>query len=471
MEPPLQPTDEARRLETLQQYDLLDTLPEQALDDLAALICAALSPLIQEKRQWFKSRVSLSAKFLMDKARPMNSVAADVSPLPLSGKECPSRLTSAATVRGFKARTFIGGNLRRNLCPGSHRFMVLKRNFGIAGALPELGRLENRPSGSGAGWAGKFFRAMTLVLLVFALAGCDKPAPPLRVGASVWPGYEPLFLARDLGYYGGQPVQLLSFFSNTEVMRAYRNGAIDVAAVTADEALLLAETLPDQRILLVCDVSHGADVILAKPQFPSLADLKGRRIGVETTALGAYMLAQALARAGLTAQDVTVVPTTLDEHEAAFRQDRVDAVVTFEPIRSRLLAAGAVSVFDSSQIPGEIVDVLLTRAGKMDSARQPLTALVRGWFKALDYLRQNPTAAARRMAVREQITPEAVLDSLQLLKFPDREANLRLLGASTDNLAATLHQLSTTMREHKLLERPSDPAALPDPRFIPLARP
>ena len=438
---------------------------------LAAPICAAPSSLIDEKRQWFKSRVSLSAKFLMDKARPMNSVAADVIPLPLSGKECQSRLTSAATVQGFKARTFVGGNLRRNSWPGSNRFMVPKRNFGIAEALPEPGRLENRPSGSGAGWAGKFFRAMTLVLLVFALAGCDKPAPPLRVGANIWPGYEPLFLARDLGYYGGQPVQLLSFLSTTEVIRAYRNGALDVAAVTADEALMLAETLPDQRILLVCDFSLGADVILAKPQFPSLPDLKGRRIGVETTALGAYMLARALARAGMTAHDVTVVPMPLDEHEAAFRQDRVDAVVTFEPSRSRLLAAGAVPVFDSSQIPGEIVDVLLTRAEKMDAARQPLTALVRGWFKALDYLRQNPADAARRMALRQQLTPEALVGSLQLLKFPDREANLRLLGASTNNLATTLRQLSAIMREHKLLERPFDPAALPDPRFIPLAPP
>ena len=208
--------------------------------------------------------------------------------------------------------------------------MVPKRNFGIAEALPEPGRLENRSSRSGAGWAGKFFRAMTLVLLVFALAGCDKPAPPLRVGANRWLGYEPLFLARDRGYYGGQPVQLLSFLSTTEVIRAYRNGALDVAAVTADEALLLAETLPDQRILLVCDFSLGADVILAKPQFPSLPDLKGRRIGVETTALGAYMLARALARAGMTAHDVTVVPMPLDEHEAAFRQDLVDAVVTHE---------------------------------------------------------------------------------------------------------------------------------------------
>jgi PAS domain S-box-containing protein len=61
-----QPTpDEERRIATLRQYDVLDTLPEQALDDLtslAAAICGApiaMISLIDERRQWFKSKVGL----------------------------------------------------------------------------------------------------------------------------------------------------------------------------------------------------------------------------------------------------------------------------------------------------------------------------------------------------------------------------------------------------------------------------
>jgi two-component system cell cycle sensor histidine kinase/response regulator CckA len=65
MQPPLRPTDEARRLDALRQYHLLDTLPEQALDDLTALaahICEApisLISLVDEHRQWFKSTFGL----------------------------------------------------------------------------------------------------------------------------------------------------------------------------------------------------------------------------------------------------------------------------------------------------------------------------------------------------------------------------------------------------------------------------
>lgn len=41
------------------------------------------------------------------------------------------------------------------------------------------------------------------------------------------------------------------------------------------------------QVALICDVSAGADVLLAPPAIANLAALRGRRIGVESTALGA----------------------------------------------------------------------------------------------------------------------------------------------------------------------------------------
>jgi len=60
------PKNERKRLEVLWQYDVLDTIPEQVFDDLtelAARICEApiaLITLVDEKRQWFKSKVGVS---------------------------------------------------------------------------------------------------------------------------------------------------------------------------------------------------------------------------------------------------------------------------------------------------------------------------------------------------------------------------------------------------------------------------
>src|ERR1700722_11206673 len=62
------PKTERKRLEVLWQYDVLDTVPERVFDDLtelAAHICEspiALITLVDEKRQWFKSKVGITAK-------------------------------------------------------------------------------------------------------------------------------------------------------------------------------------------------------------------------------------------------------------------------------------------------------------------------------------------------------------------------------------------------------------------------
>jgi PAS domain S-box-containing protein len=61
------PVNEAQRLATLRQYEVLDTPPEQAFDDLtllAAHICqvpTAMVSLVDEHRQWFKSRIGMTA--------------------------------------------------------------------------------------------------------------------------------------------------------------------------------------------------------------------------------------------------------------------------------------------------------------------------------------------------------------------------------------------------------------------------
>ena len=66
MKVPVEPANEIGRLDALRRYKVLDTLPEQALDDLTALaahICGvpiALISLVDEHRQWFKSRIGLS---------------------------------------------------------------------------------------------------------------------------------------------------------------------------------------------------------------------------------------------------------------------------------------------------------------------------------------------------------------------------------------------------------------------------
>lgn len=323
--------------------------------------------------------------------------------------------------------------------------------------------VRNRPATPLVLW----LKMLLLILALLAGAGCTRePQAPLRVGTNVWPGYEPLYLARELGYYPPESLRLVEYTSASEVIRAFRSGAIDAAALTLDETLLLSETISDLSVVLVLDISHGADVILAQPALSSLRDLKGKRVGLETTALGAYVLTRALQTVDMTPNDVRTVSMEPFEHERAFKEGRVDAVVTYEPARTRLLASGARQLFDSSRIPGEIVDVLVVRRTSAAKHGAQISRLVRGWFRALDFIRKDRNRAASIMAQREQLSADDFQKSLQGLRLPDMEENRSMLAGPAPALIPTARQLSRVMLANRLIERPTEVKGLFDGSFV-----
>ncbi|NJR23251.1 MAG: ABC transporter substrate-binding protein [Richelia sp. CSU_2_1] len=306
--------------------------------------------------------------------------------------------------------------------------------------------------------------ALTLGAIV--LASCTKAEPPLRIGANVWPGYETLYLARSLGYYDNTPIRLVDYPSGTEEVRAYRNGEIEGAGISIDQALVLASTNPDVRIVVVMDFSNGGDVILGKPEIKKLKALKGRPVGVESTALGAFIITRALEQQGMSPKDIKIISLGVSEHERAFKKGTVDAVVTFGAARTKLLAAGAKTLFDSSQMAGEIVDVLILREDVINKQPQTVQALVEGRFRALDYLNKNPQDAAARIAPRTGVTSEQFLESLKGLKSLNLQENQKLLGKTDPSLLKSVTRLSQLMLDNKLLPKAVDPAPLLDDRLV-----
>ena len=313
---------------------------------------------------------------------------------------------------------------------------------------------------------------LSLILVVSAMVAIQRmrwssemtenrrDSQSLRVGTNVWLGYEPLYLARSLGHYEESDVRLVEYSSASQVIRAFRNNTIEVAALTLDEVLLLKENGFDVRVILVTDISQGADAILSASEITELSELRGRNIGVEHTALGAYVLTRALQSVGMTATDVNVVPLEVDEHERAFTEGTVDAVVTFEPVRSRLLAQGARVLFDSTQIPDEIVDVLAVRLNVFDTESDKLRILLKGWFLGRRYVVDHPDDASKQMAERLRLDPPDVLASLPDVKMPDLKENIDLLGGVRPKLVESAERLGKLMLEQDLLLRNVDVSQL-----------
>ncbi|MFQ5561910.1 MAG: ABC transporter substrate-binding protein, partial [Nitrospinota bacterium] len=288
----------------------------------------------------------------------------------------------------------------------------------------------------------------------------------LKIGTNVWPGYELLYLAKDLGYYENTPIKLFEYDSASEVMEAFKKGHLDVAALTMDEVFLISQHDASVRFFLITDFSQGGDVILGAKGIHKMTDLQGKRVGVETTALGAFFLTRALENSGMKPGDVKVVHFEVHKHEKAFTEKQVDAVVTFDPVRTNLIKKGAKVLFDSSMIPGEIVDVLAAREEAIGNRRGEFSALVAGWFKALEYLKTNPEDAVKRMAPREGISPAQFSISLKGIHIPDKKENLEFLTGEYSPIYKNMVTLSMIMFEKGLLKKNIVPRRMIDPRPI-----
>ncbi len=303
-------------------------------------------------------------------------------------------------------------------------------------------------------------------LIFFVLLSCHIDKEYLKIGTNVWPGYEPLYVAREFGYLKDAPIHIVEYVSSSQVIRAYRNKLINGAALTLDEVILLKSYGFDPVVILVMDVSNGADAIVSRKDIKSLSDLKGKRVGVENSALGAYVLTRALEKAHLTLNDIKIVPLEVNEHYKWFKKGKVDAVVTFEPVKSKLVKSGGNVIFDSSQIPGEIVDVLVVEREYLNKHPEVIKTLINGWFLALANLKRETNSVKKIISEREQIEVKNFSDLYKGLKIPDREENQKLLDRGTPKLLPVAKRLLNIMKKKKIIKGDLDVEEMFDGRFI-----
>jgi len=287
---------------------------------------------------------------------------------------------------------------------------------------------------------------LTGAALWLDLPGCT-PAEPLRIGSHVWPGYEFLFLAHREGWLDDAGIQIVETGSASESLAALADGRIDGAALTLDEVLRGSSERFAPLVVLLFDISAGADVVLAKRAPARLADIRGWRIGVETSALGTLMLNKLLEAAGLNPGDVETVSVTADGHLQAWASDTVDALITYEPSAYKLEDLGALRIFDSHQLPETIIDVLAVSRAAADRKPGPLRSLIAGYFRARHLWQTNPIDSAYRMAGHLGVSANEVARLYRGMELPDLAYNRHLLAPPATEMQAAVLSIYATIPE------------------------
>ncbi len=273
-----------------------------------------------------------------------------------------------------------------------------------------------------------------LLFVIVSMSACEGEKPPLRVASHVWPGYEFLHLGRQLGHLPQQSVSLINTASATQSIMLLLDNEADAATLTLDEVLLARSRGLDLTIILIMDISVGADQLITREKIDSLQQLKGKKVALEQTAVGRLLLAKASEQAGMALEDFELVPATVDQHVGLWKQGKVDAIVTYEPATTQILSQGGHIIFDSSQVPETIVDVLAVRTDLIEGHSTMLRQLVSGFFKAQKHFLTNPQDASYRMSDRLNVPSREVMYLYHGLELPSIEHNKKLLTPANPQL-------------------------------------
>lgn len=301
------------------------------------------------------------------------------------------------------------------------------------------------------------------VVPMLAACGYEKP---ITVGLHPWIGYETLTLARDFKWLP-DGVQLKRGNSAEDSIAGLKDGTLDAACLTLDEMFALRAAGIALTAALVFDVSAGADMVLARPEVRTLADMAGKRIAVEANAVGALVLSEFLRHAKLSSSAVSVVNLSVEEHAAAWKARKVDAAVSYEPFSSALEQEGGRRIFDSRQMPDMIFDVLAVRSDRVAPQSTLVRALVDGHFRGLAHMNGNRQDALFRIAATQGVQPEIVQKALAGVVLPSLEANREYLMVNSGRLFAGAKRLCVLMEQQGLLARADDLQQFASPVWLP----
>jgi NitT/TauT family transport system substrate-binding protein len=300
------------------------------------------------------------------------------------------------------------------------------------------------------------------------LAACSPPKP-LTVATHPWVGYEPLYLARDLKWLPDD-IRLREDQRLGASLESLRSGEMVVACMTLDEMLRARAAGIPLSAAWVFDVSAGADAVMVRPDIGRPADLAGRRIGFDHSAVGALVFEMLLDIAGLPASAVTQVDLSPAQQMEAWRRNEVDAVITYEPLASTFAAAGARRLIDTRQMPDTVIDVLAVRRdrpGVLPMVRE----LAAVHFRTIEYMRTHEQDALFRIAAHEQVTPNEARSMLVGVSLPSLPANRGYLNGPDARLVRIARTLSAVMVRRGLLPREDDLAQLTLPGILPSGEP
>ena len=212
-------------------------------------------------------------------------------------------------------------------------------------------------------------RRRTLIAATPALLGLptvlraqalEKPGLTLAVGGKNLLYYLPLTVAEQLGYFKaeGLDLKIVDFAGGSQALRALVGGSADVVSGAFEHTVNMQAK--GQKLRAIVLMGRAPQIVLGvnpktMPGFKTVADLKGKKIGVTAPGSSTNVMANfVLAKAGLKPSDVSIIGVgTGNGAVAAMRSGQIDAISNLDPVISLLTRSSGLKSVSDTRIVAE----------------------------------------------------------------------------------------------------------------------
>ncbi|WP_299677580.1 putative urea ABC transporter substrate-binding protein [uncultured Roseobacter sp.] len=248
--------------------------------------------------------------------------------------------------------------------------------------------------------------SLTAAALCLATSGMAQEKTDFKVAWSIYVGWMPWGYLEESGIMDkwadkyGIDVEIVQINDYIESINQYTAGQFDgVSATNMDTLSIPSGGGVDTTALIVGDYSNGNDAVIIKGE-GDLASLVDKPVNLVELSVSHYLLARGLDSAGLSEADLGGVINTSDaDMIAAFATDDVQAVVTWNPLVSSILEdPSANKLFDSSDIPGEIIDLMVVNTETLAANPDFGKAMVGAWYEVMGLMAAGDEEVLTAMA-------------------------------------------------------------------------
>lgn len=192
----------------------------------------------------------------------------------------------------------------------------------------------------------------------------EKPKVSIAVGGKNLFYYLPLTVAEQLGYFKdeGLQVEISDFAGGAKALQAMVGGSADVVSGAYEHTINMQAK--NQAIVAFVLQGRAPQIVFAvnnktMPNYKTIADLKGKKIGVTAPGSSTSVMASyVLAKAGLKPTDVSFIGVGAAAGAlSAIRSGQIDAIANLDPVIAMLEQKGEIKTIADTRTLKDTNDV------------------------------------------------------------------------------------------------------------------